>query len=150
MQALNLPPFEFQIKTQGTHKYIFDKIRKKYVSLTPEEWVRQNFVRYLTQQKRYPPALMAVEMFFEHDSKKQHRSDIVVFSRKAQPVLIVECKAPHVKITTQTIEQIQRYNLKLRVKYLVVTNGLEHFCWRIDYNQNKTFFEKEIPEYTKI
>ncbi len=146
---LNLPEYEHRIEVKEGKPRIFDPIRKKLVALTPEEWVRQNFIRFLIHEKNVPASLMAIEMSFKlHGMQK--RSDIVVFSSETQALLIVECKSPDVRITQQVFDQIARYNMKLLVSYLVVTNGLDHFCCRIDL-PNKTYhFLDDIPGYTSI
>jgi hypothetical protein len=149
METLNLPSYNFNIKLEGQRKLIFDSIRKKYVVLTPEEWVRQNFISYLVETKNYPKGLIAVEKKVDVNRMAQ-RSDIVLYNNKAIPVMIVECKAASVKITQQTFNQIARYNMKLRVSYLVVTNGLNHYCCRIDYEKNSFEFISEIPDYKTL
>ena len=114
--------------------------------LTPEEWVRQHFVQYLIQEKKYPVSLIAIEKQLTINNLKK-RSDILIFSPKGNPSIIVECKAPNIKITQDTFDQIARYNLKLNAKYLIVTNGLEHFYCQMDF-ENKTYiFLEEIPNY---
>ncbi len=146
---LNLPSYSFRVKEQTGHRLIFDEFRKRWVKLTPEEWVRQNFARYLTEVKHFPASLLAVERSLrinQHD----FRTDIVLFSKTGQPLVIVECKAPEVKISQQVFDQIARYNLALRVDYLVVTNGMMHYCCRFD-QQNLTYsFLPEIPDYLDL
>ena len=149
METLNLPSYNFNIKLEGQRKVIFDSIRKKYVVLTPEEWVRQNFISYLVETKNDPKGLIAVEKKVDVNSMPQ-RSDIVLYNNKAIPVMIVECKASSVKISQDTFNQIARYNMKLRVPYLVVTNGLNHYCCHIDYEKNSFEFIPEIPEYEAV
>lgn len=147
MQQLNLPAYQFKLKSNEKHTLIFDKIRKKYVVLTPEEWVRQHFVYFLLEEKKYPISLIAVEKQLTVNNLKK-RSDILVFSPNGTPNIIVECKAPSVKITQETFDQIARYNLKLQANYLIVTNGLQHFFCQMD-TENKTYvFLKEIPDYS--
>ncbi|RKE03840.1 type I restriction enzyme HsdR N-terminal domain-containing protein [Marinifilum flexuosum] len=149
MENLNLPTYSFKIKSDLQRKLIFDSIRKKYVVLTPEEWVRQNFIRYLVEEKDYPASLIAVEKKVDVNLLPQ-RSDIVLYNRNANPVMIVECKASKIKITQDVFNQIARYNMKLRVPFLVVTNGLKHFCCYMDY-ENKSFkFLEDIPNYQSI
>jgi type I site-specific restriction endonuclease len=149
MENLNLPTYSFKIKSEVQRKLIFDSIRKKYVVLTPEEWVRQNFIRYLIEEKGYPASLIAVEKKVDVNLLPQ-RSDIVLYNANAKPVMIVECKAAKIKITQDVFNQIARYNMKLMVPLLVVTNGLHHYCCQMDY-QKKTFeFLREIPHYSLI
>jgi len=149
MEKLNLPSYNFNIKLEGQRNVIFDSIRKKYVVLTPEEWVRQNFISFLAEEKNYPKGLIAVEKKVDVNRMPQ-RSDIVLYNNKAVPMMIVECKAPSVKITQQTFNQIARYNMRLQVPYLVVTNGLNHYCCRIDYDKNSFEFMPEIPDYKTL
>ncbi len=145
MKNLNLPNYTFKIKTKEQKKYIYDQIRKKYIQLTPEEWVRQNFLQYLIQDKKYSPNLMAVEMGFQLH-KIKYRSDIVAFDKSGTPALIVECKAPDIQISQEHFDQITRYNYELKVKYLIVTNGVNHYCAAIDYTKRNYQFLKSIPD----
>ncbi|UCG29027.1 MAG: type I restriction enzyme HsdR N-terminal domain-containing protein [Bacteroidales bacterium] len=149
MEPLNLPTYSFNIKSTGGRNYIFDEIRKKYFLLTPEEWVRQNFVQYLASEKQYPKSLIGIEMHFRLN-KLSKRSDIMVFDKRGEPKVIVECKSPNVKISQDTFDQIARYNMKFRVDYLMVTNGLQHYCCRMDYSGHSYKFLKEIPFYRDL
>lgn len=149
MNNLNLPQYNFRIRETAQKKEIFDRIRKKWVALTPEEWVRQNFLMYLISEKNYPESLMAVEAGFKLYKRKK-RSDIVVYNNQGEPVLIVECKAPEVKINQDVFDQVARYNMALKVNYLIVTNGLEHYCCYLVYEKNSYHFFKKIPEYNFI
>ena len=146
LPKLNLPNAELKIKLVEETTQVFDEVRKKYFKLTPEEWVRQNFIHYLNKEKNYPFGLMGVEKMVKYNSLK-NRADIVIWNREGMPSVIVECKAPNLKITQDAFNQIAKYNYKLRVKYLVVTNGLQHFCCEMDYKNNKITFLEEIPEY---
>lgn len=148
MQKLNLPDFTFRIKNSEKHTLIFDEFRKKDIVLTPEEWVRQHFVKFLVEYKKYPVSLIAIEKQLTINNLKK-RTDILIFSSDGLPDIIVECKAPHIKITQDTFDQIARYNLKLKANYLVVTNGLEHYYCLLDHYQQSYIFLKEIPEYNK-
>jgi|SRR6056297_759582 len=148
MERLNLPTYSFNIKFKEQRKYIFDFIRKKYVLLTPEEWVRQNFLKYLVEEKKYPASLIAVEKEFKLNTLSK-RSDAVVYNQSGQPFLIIECKATNVKIDQKVFEQIARYNMKLNVEYLVVTNGLVHYCCKIDVENQNYYFLKDIPEFIR-
>jgi len=136
LPKLNLPNAELKIKLVEETTQVFDEVRKKYFKLTPEEWVRQNFIHYLNKEKNYPFGLMGVEKMVKYNSLKT-RADIVIYNREGMPSVIVECKAPNVKIIQDAFNQIAKYNYKLRVKYLVVTNGLQHFCCEMDYENNK-------------
>lgn len=146
MQKLNLPAFSAKLKNKENKTLIFDKFRKKYVVLTPEEWVRQHFANYLVEEKKYPISLIAIEKQLTIN-ELQKRSDILVFNTEGYPEIIVECKAPSVKINQQTFDQIARYNLILNANFLVVTNGLQHFFCKMDFNNKTYIFLKEIPSY---
>jgi hypothetical protein len=145
MQILNLPTYRFKLKQQGNRTQIFDAIRKKYVVLTPEEWVRQNFLQYLIQEKKFPASLIAVEAGLKYN-QLQKRMDVLVYDKQGNPYLMVECKAPEVKITQDVFDQIARYNMVFKVKYLVVTNGLNHFCCEMDYTTNSYSYLENIPD----
>lgn len=144
MQALNLPSYQFKLKQKGLNTQIFDAIRKKYVVLTPEEWVRQNFLQFLIQDKKFPSSLIAVEIALKYN-QLQKRADVLVYDKTGSPYLMVECKAPEVKITQDAFDQIARYNMKFKVKYLVITNGLNHFCCQMDYSANNYQYLENIP-----
>ncbi len=146
MHKLNLPTYQFNIKNSENKQLIFDKIRKKYVVLTPEEWVRQNFVQYLITEKKYPISLIAVEKQLVVNNLKK-RFDILIFNTDGTPNIIVECKASSVKIAQDTFDQIARYNLKLNVNYLVVTNGLTHYFCKLDLENEQYVFLENIPNY---
>lgn len=146
MQALNLPSYQFKLKQQGQRTQIFDAIRKKYVVLTPEEWVRQNFLQYLIQDKKFPASLIAVEAGLKYN-QLQKRMDVLVYDKQGSPHLMVECKAPEVKITQDVFDQIARYNMVFKVKYLVVTNGLHHFCCLMDYTKESYVYLEQIPVF---
>ena len=149
MQKLNLPEYSFRIKTTQGKDFIFDSLRKKFVRLTPEEWVRQNFLQFLVTEKKYSPALITVEALVKVNANPQ-RADMVVFDRSGSPVLVAEFKAPDVKVSQQTFDQIVRYNMQLKVKFLIVSNGMEHFCCSINYAENSYAFLPEIPEFLVI
>lgn len=146
MKALNLPPYQFKIKQQGLRTQIFDSIRKKYVVLTPEEWVRQNFLQFLIREKNYPASLIAVEAGLKYN-QLQKRMDVLVYNKQGTPHLMVECKAPEVKINQDVFDQIARYNMVFKVKYLVVTNGMHHFCCLMDYTNNSYQYLEQIPVF---
>jgi type I site-specific restriction-modification system R (restriction) subunit len=144
MQALNFPEYQFTIKTEGQRNYIFDKIRKRYVFLTPEEWVRQHLISYLIDEKNYPASLIAVEMSLKIN-RLERRADIVLFSRDGIPLVIAECKSPDIKISQKAFDQAARYNMDMKVEYLVVSNGLVHYCARLDHGRETWEFLREIP-----
>lgn len=146
MQLLNLPSYQFKLKQNGVRTQIFDVIRKKYVALTPEEWVRQNFLQYLIQEKKFPASLIAVEAGLKYN-QLQKRMDVLVYDKQGSPHLIVECKAPEVKISQDVFDQIARYNMVFKVKYLIVTNGINHFCCLMDYTENSYKYLEMIPDF---
>lgn len=149
MQKLNLPQYPIKIKEEGGTTYIFDPIRKKYLVLLPEEWVRQNFIQFLIKDKNYAAGLIAVEKGLKLN-ELQKRADIVVYDNYGKPLVLIECKAPKIKINQDVFEQIARYNMALKVPYLVVTNGLDHYCAKIDFAANSFEFLKEIPNYEEV
>ena len=146
LTALNFPSFEIRTKTEGSRMLIFDSIRKKYVALTPEEWVRQHLIHYLIKQKGYPATLISVEtpLKYAHVDK---RSDVLVHDRNGQPLMLAECKAPEVALTQKVFEQISVYNLAIHAPYLMVTNGLQHYCLTVATDSSPACFLNEIPEY---
>lgn len=146
MIKLNLPQYKLRLKSNENKTLIFDKVRKKYFVLTPEEWVRQHYVSYLLEEKKYPISLIAIEKQLIVNGLKK-RTDILVFNKQGNPEIIVECKAPSVKITQETFDQIARYNLKLKANYLIVTNGLQHIFCKIDIEKENYIFLPEIPDY---
>lgn len=146
LTKLNFPEYEFSFKSVNKQKYIFDRFRKKHVVLTPEEWVRQNLANYLTIQRKCPESLMALEVGLEVNSLKK-RADLVIYDRHGKPLLIAECKAPNVKITQEVFDQICIYNLSLKVPYLIVSNGINHYFCKIDVDKKEYGFLEIIPEY---
>ena len=146
MQRLNFPSYPFRLKSNENKTLIFDIVRKKYVVLTPEEWVRQHVIYYLTHEKKYPRSLIAVEKQLKINSMVK-RSDIVIFNPDGTPEILVECKAPSVNISQQTFDQIARYNLAIKSTYLMVTNGLNHYYCYIDHEKETYVFLSEIPEH---
>ena len=136
MISLNLPPFDIKLQGSREHPRIFDMLRRRYVALTPEEWVRQSFVHYLVEHLGYPAALLANEVSLQV-GQKQLRADSVVYDRRLQPRVIIEYKAPSVSLTQKVFDQVMAYNLLLHVDYLMVSNGLEHHCFKIDYEGKK-------------
>lgn len=149
MLSLNLPSFEAKILKKDGKNVIFDPIRRKYVALTPEEWVRQHFVHFLVERKGYPRSLLANEVQLVLNGTKK-RCDTVLYRRDLTAQMIVEYKAPDIEITQAVFDQVWRYNLVLRVDYLVVSNGLRHFCCRMDYGRQQYVFLPEIPDYTYL
>ena len=149
MQKLNLPEYSFRIKTIEGKTFIFDSLRKKFVRLTSEEWVRQNFVQFLISEKNYSVSLIVVEASVKVNNNPQ-RADMVIYNRSGNPLVVAEFKAPEVKINQQTFDQIVRYNMQLKVPFLIVSNGLQHFCCKINYDDNSYAFLAEIPEFPEI
>lgn len=148
MDILKLPDYTSLISINTATNQVFDPIRQKQVKLTPEEWVRQNIIQHLLALG-YPKGLIAAEQPITFNGLKK-RCDIVVYNRQAQPSLIVECKAPHVGITQKVFDQIAVYNLKLNVEYLIVTNGLQHFCCKVNLQKGKVEFLYDFPEVTLV
>lgn len=148
MLPLNLPFYEFSIRPGASPK-IFDFIRKKFVALTPEEWVRQNFLRFLTDEKKYPPSMILLEQTLKV-FKTQKRCDAVVYDNKGKPLMILEFKAPEVAVNQKVFDQIARYNIALHLKYLIVSNGLKHFFCVIDPDKKTFAFQDDIPEYPAL
>lgn len=149
MFPLNLPSIDANIKQDGGKKLIFDPLRKRYVSLTPEEWVRQHFVMFLINYRNYPSALIANETSISLNGMSR-RCDSVVFRSSLEPLVIVEYKAPQVTITKKTFMQAHSYNQVLRVPYIIITNGLTHYCYHIDYTAMSMKFLNDIPFYKDL
>lgn len=149
MIPLNLPSYAIKIRKENDHEQILDVLRRKYVALTPEEWVRQHFIHYLIEHKHYPATLLANEVKLQVGDKVL-RADSVLYSTTLQPRMIIEYKAPHISITQKTFDQISTYNLLLHADYLVVSNGIRHYICRMDYEQQKYVFLEDIPEYKKL
>jgi len=147
--ALNLPDYPLNVKKNGNRLLVFDRLRKRFVALTPEEWVRQHFVEYLIQEKQFPSALMGNEVSLTQNGIKR-RCDTLVADRQGKPLVIVEYKAPEIEITQQVFDQIVRYNMVLRARYLMVSNGMTHYCCHIDYDNNTYAFLTDIPRYEEI
>lgn len=146
MIKLNFPVYSFRFKNSENKVAIFDDIRKKFILLTPEEWVRQHVVQFLLLDKKYPKSYINVEKLIKINNLNK-RYDVVVFQPNGEIFLLIECKAPEVSISQQTFDQIARYNLVLKAKYLMVTNGLNHYFCQMDFENEKYVFLKELPEY---
>ena len=149
MESLNLPEYLFTISEKNGKQYIFDEIRKKYLLLTPEEWVRQNFIKYLVVNKLYPASLLSLEKSFLQN-KSNRRTDIVVMNSQGKPLMLVECKASSVQLSQQVFDQTASYNREVNALILVVTNGLKHYCFRSNFEQRKWDFLSEIPTYLDL
>lgn len=149
MIKLNLPAFELKLRGTKEHPQIFDILRRKYIALTPEEWVRQHFIHYLVEHKGYPASLLANEIPLTIGDKTL-RADSVLYSRELQPKMIIEYKAPHIPISQKVFDQITAYNMLLHVDYLVVSNGMEHYICKMDYAGKKYLFLEDIPNYGEL
>ncbi|MFT3992870.1 MAG: type I restriction enzyme HsdR N-terminal domain-containing protein [Dysgonomonas sp.] len=149
MLNLNLPPFDIKVKKIDGRLSVFDKVRRKYVALTPEEWVRQHFINYLVSEKNYPESLIANEIQINLNQQKK-RCDTVVYDRDAIPLVIIEYKAPEVGITQNVFDQIVQYNIVLKVRYLIVSNGLNHYCCKVDYENHTFAYLPDIPSYDEL
>lgn len=149
MYTLNLPTFDTKIKKTPEGVKIFDPLRRKYVALTPEEWVRQHFVQYLISEKKYPASLIANEAGIKLNSLNK-RCDTIVYSHQLEPLMIIEYKEPNVAITQQVFDQIVQYNITLRARYLVVSNGKQHYCCRMNYENMGFEYLEEVPGYGEI
>lgn len=146
---LNLPVFAFRTKQAAGQTFIFDEIRKKFLALTPEEEVRQRFIRLLITEKGYPASLMVIERGLVLNGNR-FRADLLLYNRAGNPLLIAEFKAPAVRVTQAAFDQVARYNMRFQVPYLIVSNGLDHYCCRIDFQAGTYFFLAEIPPFEKI
>ncbi|MDD5783644.1 MAG: type I restriction enzyme HsdR N-terminal domain-containing protein [Prevotella sp.] len=149
MQELNLPRYEISVKRNGERLTIFDFLRRRHVALTPEEWVRQHFVHFLVEYKGYPKGLLANEVELSV-GEKNLRCDSILYDPSLKPRMIVEYKAPSVVVTQKVFQQIATYNLLLHVDYLVVSNGLTHYCVKMDYDNQKYLFLDDIPDYKNL
>lgn len=150
MEKLNFPEYDFKIKVgKDGKKYIFDLLRKKEILLTPEEWVRQNLLRYLTEEKDYPSSLVSIEAGLKINTLSR-RYDALVYSREGKAILLVECKAAGVKINQQTFDQILAYNQSIQANYLLVTNGNKHYCCKLNADKEAYEFLAEIPDYKSL
>ena len=146
---INLPSYEIKLRQRDGKREIFDFLRRRYVSLTPEEWVRQHFVHFLVEHKGYPKGLLANELELRVGEKRL-RCDTVLYDKQLQPQMIIEYKAPEVSITQRVFNQITVYNMLLHVDYLVVSNGLQHYCCHMDYEHDSYEFLTDIPDYASM
>ncbi|MFC4740309.1 type I restriction enzyme HsdR N-terminal domain-containing protein [Flavobacterium ponti] len=146
MQPLNFPNYTFRFKNSENKVSIFDEIRKKFILLTPEEWVRQHVVRFLIEEKNYPKSYINVEKVVKVNGMNK-RYDIVVFNKDGSIFLLIECKAPEITIDQKTFDQIARYNMILNANYLMVSNGLNHYFCEMDFEKEQYSFLKELPTF---
>ena len=149
MQQLNLPFYQTKTRQVGSRTEVFDVIRKIYVVLTPEEWVRQQFIHFLMQEKKYPASLISIEKGIKVLGL-QKRFDAVISDRSGQAVALIEFKSPDVKITQKALEQISSYNLQLKVQFLIISNGMKHYCCKVDFEKRTFTFLNNIPEYNEL
>lgn len=149
MQQLHFPAFDFKLRNADNRQEIFDTVRRKFVALTPEEWVRQHLIHYITLVKGYPIATIGVEKQLMLN-KMPKRFDLVIFKRNGSPLLLAECKAPEVEITEKTFDQAARYNMLLQADYFLITNGLEHYPCRLDYINKQYIFIEDIPDFGQV
>lgn len=149
MQPLNLPNYPFQIKEEDKKTKIFDEIRRQFLVLTPEEWVRQHIVQYLISEKGFPKNLISIEQGLKLNGL-QKRMDVLVYDRNGRPLLMIECKAPNIKLDQSVFEQIGRYNIQMKLPYLLISNGMEHYCAKINFEIGKIAFLKSIPNYEDL
>jgi hypothetical protein len=149
LKELNLPQYSFKIIGESGSEMIFDQLRRKFVRLTPEEWVRQNFVKYLILEGKYPPGLIGIEVQFSFNRLKR-RVDVLVHDRRGNPVMIVECKTFDKNLDEKAFDQVATYNMQYRVPYLVVTNGLIHFACKMNFENNTHEYLDIIPQYEEL
>jgi hypothetical protein len=149
MQNINLPAFDYLIRESKQRKQIFDVFRKKYVVLTPEEWVRQHLAHYLVNELHYPKGLMHLEAALENNGMKK-RADIVIYNKSLTPILLCECKQPAVKLSQAVFDQVSQYNIHFKVPYLLISNGLEHYCAKVNFEKNEISFLQEIPAFNML
>jgi len=149
MFDLNLPAYDHKIRSVNGKNEIFDFLRQKFVALTPEEWVRQHFTHFLIAEKGFPAGRMVLEAFVPYNGRKK-RCDTVVYDATLKPLVLVEYKAPSVEITQKVFEQSSAYNFALHVNYLIVSNGLKHYCCRMDYENHQVVFLPDIPSYHQL
>lgn len=146
MERLSLPKIDCKIKQVGDNSFILDVVRKKYVKITPEEWVRQHFLHFMINQLGYPKTLIKVESGMTYN-RRSKRTDIVAYSSEAKPLMLVECKAPEIRLKKHTFEQANVYNKILQADYVVITNGIEQSCFFVNRSQLKIEFLEAIPTY---
>ena len=149
MQLLNFPTYPLKLQKEKGQYRVFDRIRKKYITLTPEEWVRQHLVWYLIEDLKYPEGLIALEYSFTVNNNSV-RCDLIVFSRDGKPLLLAECKAPSIILGDETLHQAGRYNIVTKTNWLIVTNGLKNICCYVDFENQKIKYINEIPAYQNL
>ena len=146
-KKLNFPAFEFRIEKISDKLMIFDVLRKKSVRLTPEEWVRQHLIRYLIEIRHYPKSMIKVESGLKYNTLLK-RSDVLIFDQAGSPFMVIECKSPETKLDDNVVHQVAAYSRSLQVRYIGISNGLNHFCWEIDQKNRSTVSLDDFPEYS--
>jgi type I site-specific restriction-modification system R (restriction) subunit len=149
MEPLNLPTYSFRLKEDRGKNYIFDEIRRRFVLLTPEEWVRQHIVNFLVTLKNFPRALISIEKGF-HQNRNRQRYDLLIYSHLGTPLMIVECKAPGIEINQHVFDQAGRYNNIHKANYMLITNGMKHYCCAIHTDKRQYSFLNDIPDYRDL
>ncbi len=149
MHQLNLPFYPLKTREVNQRMEVFDSIRRKYIVLNPEEWVRQQFIQYLIHEKKYPASLISIEKGIKVLGLHK-RFDAVVAGKSGEPLVLIEFKAPGVNVDQKTFEQIARYNIQLKVQFLIVSNGMKHYCCIVDFLNETYSFLDNIPEYTNL
>ncbi len=149
MHQLNLPAYPVKTRKTDDKTEVFDPIRKRYVLLTPEEWVRQQFIGYLITEKHYPESLISIEKGIKVN-RMYKRFDAVISDRSGKPAVLIEFKSPKIPVSQKVFEQIAAYNIGLKVKYLIVSNGMKHYCCLVDYEDKSFSFLDTIPEYSEL
>ena len=150
MQQLNLPPFNIKVAEREGQTTIYDFLRHRYIRLTPEEWVRQHFTHFLVEHKGYPTALLANEVTIDVNGVARRCDSVLYKAAGGMPRMIIEYKAPHIHITQSVFQQIYSYNSVLRADYLIVSNGINHYCCHVDYDNMRVGFLKDIPNYIEL
>ena len=146
LPLLNLPQFNFKFKQEENSLFILDEFRNKFIKITPEEWIRQNFLKFITEHLKYPKSLLKIESKINKDNTRK-RTDIIVMDKSLNPFMLVECKNTNIELNQETLNQIAQYNLKVKAPFIVITNGLNHYIFNIDFENNKIVQLNNFPEY---
>ncbi|MBL6669042.1 MAG: type I restriction enzyme HsdR N-terminal domain-containing protein [Flavobacteriaceae bacterium] len=149
MLKLNFPDCDIKVKLKQNKPYVFDVVRKKWIRLTPEEWVRTHCIQFLNQQKNFPISLLRIEQQF-NVFDRQKRFDLIACNSKQEPLVLVECKSPEVKIRQNTFDQLSRYNVVLKSPYSMITNGLNHYFYTVNFDNQSFQFIEELPNYNEL
>jgi len=146
LPLLNLPQFNFKFKQEENSLFILDEFRNKFIKITPEEWIRQNFLKFITEHLKYPKSLLKIESKINKDNTRK-RTDIIVMDKSLNPFMLVECKNTNIELNQETLNQIAQYNLKVKAPFIVITNGLNHYIFEINFENNKVTQLNNFPEY---